>query len=131
MHAAADTLPRSYNQLKDVFSNNTFVGSSLLDDRAMVFTDSRIHSDGFGRMLLLSKPYDADVQNLTYDAAKPHSLYSKDRTPRYNEGEINAGDLGLSPGQVSLRGNWFSAVSWTWLVGRASARFIWLPEFGL
>ena len=36
MHAAVDTVPRTHNQLLDIFSQNMFVGSSLLNGRAMV-----------------------------------------------------------------------------------------------
>jgi uncharacterized membrane-anchored protein len=47
-------------QLQEIFSQNTFVGSMMVDARAMLFTDSRIHDDGFGRMLISSRPYMAD-----------------------------------------------------------------------
>lgn len=50
-HISADTVSRTHHQLQDIFSQNTFVGSMMVDGRAIMFTDSRIHDDGFGRMV--------------------------------------------------------------------------------
>jgi uncharacterized membrane-anchored protein len=42
-------------ELADWFEGQTLFGSRIVDDRARVFTTLRLHSDGFGRILLFNK----------------------------------------------------------------------------
>lgn len=67
VHLVADQQPRSLNQLNKVFMGNPFVGSSMVEGRAAMFTDSRIHIDGFARMLMYSKPFDSRTMDDVID----------------------------------------------------------------
>jgi len=87
-------------QLQEIFSQNTFVGSMMVDARALLFTDSRIHDDGFGRMLITSKPYMADdMDDHLYDLAElssdgnPDAKLSKEFHP-------SCMDQGMGPAQT-------------------------------
>ncbi|KAK3250122.1 hypothetical protein CYMTET_40487 [Cymbomonas tetramitiformis] len=89
VHLVADQQPRSLNQLNKVFMGNPFVGSSLVEGRAAMFTDSRIHNDGFARMLMYSKPFDSktmdDIINLDIG---------------YEEKQLQRAEGGLGPTQA-------------------------------
>ncbi len=43
---------RSLSELADLFSSNTIIGSKVAAGNASVWSDSQVHSDGFGRILI-------------------------------------------------------------------------------
>lgn len=49
------TTPPTQTDLHRYFSADSLVGSSVIDEAALVWTDFRIHSDGFSRMLILDR----------------------------------------------------------------------------
>jgi len=48
----ADAPERDFDDLAELFSNNTVTGSGMNDGDALVWTDFRIHKDGFNRILV-------------------------------------------------------------------------------
>lgn len=49
---AADTTPRAFADLAALFANNTVTGSAMRAGQALVWTDFRVHDDGFSRILI-------------------------------------------------------------------------------
>jgi uncharacterized membrane-anchored protein len=47
-----DTPPRSFDELARLFSNNTVTGSGMRGGQALVWTDFRLHDDGYSRILI-------------------------------------------------------------------------------
>ena len=47
-----ETPERSFSDITRLFNDNTIAGSAVLDGRAMVWADFRIHDDGFSRILV-------------------------------------------------------------------------------
>ena len=47
--------PRSFDELAHLFADNTVTGSGMRDGQALVWTDFRIHEDGFSRILVRDK----------------------------------------------------------------------------
>ena len=48
----ASTPDRTVEQTSALFDNNTVVGSAVHDGQARVWTDARVHADGYGRFLV-------------------------------------------------------------------------------
>lgn len=47
-----DTVPRSFDDLAALFSDNTVTGSGMRGGQALVWTDFRLHDDGYSRILI-------------------------------------------------------------------------------
>ncbi len=48
----ADALQRTFDELAKLFANNSVTGSGMRDGEALVWTDFRLHDDGFNRILV-------------------------------------------------------------------------------